>query len=564
MFHYKASWLPQNMRYFEPVFLCIFISSQITAEVTITDLNKQKFFRREKLALHLTKHHLSQREARILNEAAEFAIRSLGKKKTTLKRILNFEKSTGQSSAVTYKLHVLFQSDNGLLQDKHFDLYVINTPAGRTRFNLKKKHGRERRESRLKRKVTCNKTSKAANCSRCGYRGVCARGAVKISPWLQFALKTQREIQMDESINRVQFLGSHNAFNNRASGYGIFDDCDWPLKDQGVCISLANQEFSFTDQLNMGVRHLEIDLWGCFGAIHMSHGDDDFKILSCFPWDEKFTDGIREISEWQKMSRNMNEIIQIYLDDHTTFKNDGEINQSIQRYFGDTVFTPKDKEMKFAGKWPTMKEMRRLNKTLILVDLNQSHRGRYFHESFWTKAFTVNAYESHLKTCSSPEENSTDTTRVYSDSTYYGPFYNGIKDTGMITDFKKYLLCGINIPSADQINPELMSTAVFTWAPSEPKQPITDASCVILSSDTRWYVANCDEKHHFACISKADENNWMLSSDKKKYSEPICPPDTKFSIPHNGFQHQKLVETAKGRIVWLNLSPYIPFLKSEI
>ena len=51
------------------------------------------------------------------------------------------------------------------------------------------------------------------------------------------------------------------------------------MKDDEVCISVANQEFSFTDQLNMGVRHLEIDLWNCFGKIRMSHRTDgNFKI----------------------------------------------------------------------------------------------------------------------------------------------------------------------------------------------------------------------------------------------------------------------------------------------
>lgn len=563
MFLMIASGLPRSVSCFVAVVLCFVLLSKTKAEKINTELRKPEIPIHEKSSNRSIKYQISQREATVLKEVAEFAIRSLGKEKTTFKRILSFKKITRLSSAVLYKLHVLFQRENELLKDKHFKVYVVNKPTRGEAFELKKQRRKERRSTRKEGgRPVCNEVSKGANCSKCGYRGVCVRGTARISPWLQFALKTQREIQLDEPVNRVQFLGAHNAFNNKASGYGIFDNCDWPIKANGLwCIALANQEFSLTDQLNMGVRHLEIDLWSCFGAIHMSHGTSDFKMLGCFPWDEKFSDGIKEISEWTKTPKNRNEIIQLFLDDHTTHKDDREINEVIKRYFGDAVLTPNDLDVKFAGRWPSIKEMRRINKTVILVDPNRSHASEYLHRSFWTDGFSVNGFASHLKTCSANSEN---TFRVYSDSTHYGPFYNGIKDTGVITDFKKYLLCDVNVPSADQIHPELMNTAIFTWAQNEPKKPITEESCVILSGDKRWYVSDCEEKHHFACVSKTNNYNWTVSLDEEKYSDPACPKNTKFSVPHSGFQHQKLVEAAKGKTVWINLTQYIPFITGKL
>lgn len=59
----------------------------------------------------------------------------------------------------------------------------------------------------------------------------------------------------------------------------------------------------------MGVCYFEIDLWSCFGVIYMSYGIFDFKMLGCFLWDEKFSDGIKEIFEWIKIFKNRNEII---------------------------------------------------------------------------------------------------------------------------------------------------------------------------------------------------------------------------------------------------------------
>ncbi|XP_078384500.1 uncharacterized protein LOC144666934 [Oculina patagonica] len=412
---------------------------------------------------------------------------------------------------------------------------------------------------KVKEDNSCDQLSREANCSDCGSYGICVQGAARISPWLQFALKTQRELQIDVPVDHVQVLGAHNSYNNRASGYAHLDDCHWPLREDDVCISLANQEFSFTDQLNMGVRHLEIDLWECFGKIRMSHGNSDI-MFGCWPWDNEFTEGIKEISDWTRKSENRNEIIEIHFDDHTNDSQDWSINHAIKEYFGDRVLTPDDLKLNFSDRWPTTRELRQMKKTVIFID-EHSHSGRYLHEHFWSEAFTVNRFSSQLENCSEVG-NKKESVRVYSDSTVYGPLYNGIKDTGNIMDFKKYLLCGVNIPCADQINAGLMKTAVFTWADGEPKQPINESSCVTLSSEGRWYLAHCSEDHYFACVSKRDKNLWSVSSGVGKYNNPLCREDMKFSVPHNGYQHQELVKISEGKTVWLNLTPFIPLLKS--
>ena len=407
----------------------------------------------------------------------------------------------------------------------------------------------------------CGQVSREANCSKCGANGICVQGSARISRWLQFALKTQRELQIDIPVNYVQVLGSHNSQNNRASGHGNFDGCHWPLRADDVwCISLANQEFSFTDQLNMGVRSLEIDLWECFGKIRMSHCSEWMK-LGCSPWDKEFAEGLKEISDWTRKSKNRNEIIEIYLDDKTTEEATWTINNAIKQYFGDKVLTPADLKLKFSDKWPTIREMRQIQKTVIFIDENNNHSGHYLHEHFWTEWLTVNSFSPQLNNCSAVGGNNKETVRIYGDSTVYGPFWNGIKQQGTIMDFKKYLLCGVSFLNADHINSELMKTAVFTWAEGEPKHPIDDSSCAVLSSEGRWHLAQCNEYHYFACVSKLNENIWSVSSGVEKYSNPLCQEGMKFSVPRNGYHHQELVKIAKGKKVWLNLTPIIPLLK---
>ena len=162
------------------------------------------------------------------------------------------------------------------------------------------------------------------------------------------------------------------------------------------------------------------------------------------------------------------------------------------------MLTPSDLKVKFSG-WPSMREMRSLKKTVFFFIQMQ-----YVHSQFWTQGFNVKGFASQLNNCSAAGK-SDEIIRIYSDSTNYGPFWNGPKKAGTILNFKKYLLCGVAIPSADQINAELMKTAVFTWAEGEPRQPITYSSCVILSADERWHVTSCAEKHYFACVLKMDK-----------------------------------------------------------
>lgn len=532
----------------------------------VKGVGKMNYRAGTQLQNNLRNYHLSNEEAVILNSAAEFGIQRLysgGHKETKLRRILDFEKETVSNVQVLYKLRVLYQDEHGPLKDRHFGVYVHKDRTGDVKFKLKsqKSGKRERLPRHQSLENSCDQLSTEANCSKCGFHGICVRGTAKISPWLQFALKTQRELQIDVPVNHVQVLGAHNSFNNRASGYGDLDDCHWPLRTDDVCISLANQEFSFTDQLNMGIRNLEIDLWKCFGKIRMSHGNSDLK-LGCLPWDKEMQDGMKEISDWTRKSGNRNEIIEIYFDDHTSNSEDWSINHAIKKYFGDKVLTPNDLKLKFSGQWPSIRGMRHMKKTVIFMDDANDHSGRYLHDHFWSKAFTVRTISSQLENCSTIG-NSEDSVRIYSDSTIYGPFWNGIKQTGTIMNFKKYLFCGANILSGDQINTGLMKTAVFTWAEGEPKQPIEETSCVVLSSEGRWHVAECSEEHNFACVSKRDKNRWSISSDVGKYLNPLCEEGMEFSVPHNGYQHQQLVKTSKGKTVWLNLTPFIPLLRNN-
>jgi len=112
---------------------------------------------------------------------------------------------------------------------------------------------------------------------------VCQVGSVQVDPTLQNALRAQRELQLDTPLNYWTVPGTHNSGISRAYGQGIeeagvMEMLQDTFSDPSVRVYIANQartpqvasypseaephllqEFSFTDQLNMGIRHLELD-----------------------------------------------------------------------------------------------------------------------------------------------------------------------------------------------------------------------------------------------------------------------------------------------------------------
>ncbi|XP_031573619.1 uncharacterized protein LOC116307491 [Actinia tenebrosa] len=512
----------------------------------------------------------SPRQLYVLCKAAEFAAQNYkGAKeenKFTLRHILSL-RNVQDNRAFKYRL--LLQDDKtGEHHKADIAIFTVPTNVG-GKYRVRVEVMKQKRSGVVENQneAPCDRLSRAANCSSCGYRGICHKGTARISPWLALALKTQRKLQVNMSLDRVQMLAAHNAFNNRADGYGELDDCHWPPPYKSECIVLANQEFSFTDLLQMGIRAIEIDPWWCFGKVRMSHALNH-AYLGCGPWDREFKDGIKEIAEWSKRSENKNEVIRLYLEDgpaHTQ-GHDALLNGPIKEHFGEKVLTPDDIQTYFNGKWPTLYEMQKLGKIVLISSGNSyNHEGEYIHRGYW-KEITTNRFLAY-KNCTEAVTSSAEPLRVYSDSTEYGPFWNGPKKTGTILNYMEYLKCGVMYPAADQINPDLLNTAVFTWARNEPREKLSQQSCVVLcAEDGRWHLQQCATKNPYACVSTTNdsiETKWVISSTKGPYYEPACPEGFVFSVPRNAVEHYKLLKEMNRQDIWLNLKHYIPLIIEE-
>ena len=104
-------------------------------------------------------------------------------------------------------------------------------------------------------------------------------------------MKTQRKLLNNQPINYVYLPGSHNSAIAKAHGYGLEENYLTSLVqslDSSWVVYIANQQFALTDQLNMGVRHIELDIhWYddeiriCHaGGAHLQYLDDLVAFLS--------------------------------------------------------------------------------------------------------------------------------------------------------------------------------------------------------------------------------------------------------------------------------------------
>lgn len=187
---------------------------------------------------------------------------------------------------------------------------------------------------------------------------VCERGSVQLEAWLSHAIKQQTKLVQTLPLCYATLLGTHNSAISLADGYGNLDDyfqgffkyIRWALHDfSGAPLHTNNQLLSLTDQLNLGVRSVELDTHWVGGVLRIAHCGGlhmpqlnklidalnfvakllhrhirwDTETLGCVPSlssipsveQRLLTDAMQEIKEWMVAPENADEFLILYFDD---------------------------------------------------------------------------------------------------------------------------------------------------------------------------------------------------------------------------------------------------------
>ena len=113
-------------------------------------------------------------------------------------------------------------------------------------------------------------------CSRTQYCAeICKPGTIAVSSWNRFVTRTQSSLSLISSLCMHQSIGTHNSAISAAYGYGVEDRYLSMILSafyvQFNKVHTISQYYSITDQLNLGVRHIELDIHYFHSHLRVSH-----------------------------------------------------------------------------------------------------------------------------------------------------------------------------------------------------------------------------------------------------------------------------------------------------
>lgn len=194
--------------------------------------------------------------------------------------------------------------------------------------------------------------------------GVCVNDQRRLlgrtAGWTGWAMNQQRyAISLDEPINKIPWLSSHNAYSAVVQGFNS------PL--------YTNQFWSITDQLNWGVRHLELDphyygfvplFFGRDMANRLCHAKNT--LLCAVPGygQRLFGFALKELDTW--LAANPTEVVVVKLNDINAVGS--FMRQEIDSILGPRIYRPPSS----FTRWPTVREIRAARKQILFMQHDQS------------------------------------------------------------------------------------------------------------------------------------------------------------------------------------------------
>jgi len=451
------------------------------------------------------------------------------------------------------------------------------------------------------------------NCSYiqiCGFEvcaQVCEVGSLVIPTWLQEVMYSQIHLQDDVPLNWRTTLGTHNTYNALPYGYGLPQDyLDALVKaiNPNWQVVIANQEVSMTDQLNIGIRFMELDVhWIAdalrlchAGGVHLEKFDElieylenitgqviyfDSETLGCWNWSREFNLGLTEINNWLQVPENRNEFLVLYTDYQDDLLNWGKGPLVIGNYteiFGDSIFTQQEWQALYPdGSWPTSHELIGMGKRVIICasDFGDQDPDNvlFDRDNCWQEnsQSDTTGYPNCTESGYAPGPNTGLMSLVRDDALYYGPFWNG-SDGGRLnaSTIPPLAKCAFSFINPDELDPDTAAYVIWSWDQNQPAQIVDNVKyCTKLKgtgSVGRWATALCSEKHYSACLREGQnpydhKAQWALSTSKTEWGSgsKVCPSGFTFEYPRNGWTNQNIVNLLTGVSddVWLNV-PYVP------
>ncbi len=348
---------------------------------------------------------------------------------------------------------------------------------------------------------------------------VCERGSVKQLAWITEAVSLQLRLSRRRPMCFQQWPGSHNSAISLADGYGVLDGV--LTRYAGSLVRTNNQWLSLTDQLQMGVRFLELDVHYILGELRIAHCgsvslpwlDEILKLLDegaeklglppvpwasvdvgCFPSgssipaskQRSLASAYAEVAAW--LRANPTEFVMLYHDDASEMNVLDKVRYLLseaQTAFGDLILRPSD-----WNETAPVEELVAAGKQVMLhsrTDYGAAAIGKLFFATAsicnWTEPDLADIDTSACTVKGRPTM-SGQIVRPETDWLMYGPFGGEDSRRLNVSTLPPVAACGVNLPSPDAIVPATLAAQVWSLAEGTT---LAGAACAVMSpSSSRW------------------------------------------------------------------------------
>ena len=382
------------------------------------------------------------------------------------------------------------------------------------------------------------------------------------------ALELQHRLGDALPLRDAMWVGTHNSFNTVSSSPPSLSNTD------------GNQRLSLEDQLEIGIRGLEIDIhwmpsvWaGGSNAVVVCHGLEESQFNVGCTYERLLADELTPIGEWVR--GHPGEVVLLYVEgDFSTDEGFAQAATAINDTIGDLVYTPPA-----GAACPLLPlDLRRADvlaagKQIIVMSgcssgspATGSWTSTVFDDS--VRSEDGNPEFAGYPACTSAgvkaEDYGTKLVRLYEDSTFVSTANAG-GDPGArmtVSGIQDMVRCGVNLFGLDQVEPSdpRLTAMVWSWAPNEPVSSDV-GTCAFSGTDGRFHSRSCTgARLKFACVDSAGA--WFVTRAPGLQSDGarVCQRERRgstFAVPGSGNHAQRLNDAkaaAGASEVWLAYS----------
>lgn len=385
-----------------------------------------------------------------------------------------------------------------------------------------------------------------------------------LQSWAHRTAQFQYALGGSLPLREAQWLGTHNSFNSLADSLTL-SHAD------------SNQQLSLTQQLDIDVRAIELDLhyiprMELLGgrAVTVCHGEaPSTGDLGC-TFEPLFATLLPKVAGWLNAPGHHDQVILLYLEDQMMkpaayASTVATLDRVLRRPDGSSlIYRPDTGQRAANGCAPlpldvSRDDVRAAGAQVVLVgscapgwsadvfDWNADHvesgsTSGYRPYPACDATYDAGVYSSKM-------------VRYFEDSTLVSTLLNPTRppvDPEALTPQKVQSMtdCGVNLFGLDQLLPEdgRIQASLWSWAPDEPRAGAGD--CTLQGADGRWVAAPCADLHPAACLSAG---TWTVTTPVAFADAPAACAATgaAFALPRAGDQNSALHAAAGTTGAWV-------------